>query len=66
MNYEWFKETTKGGTLSLYTVPPEHREKLLTEYVDVLGEVMRNEKRDYHFETCAIVILPEHIHALWK
>ena len=38
---------------------------LLTDHVDALRDAVRSTKRNYPFEIDAMVILPDHLHALW-
>lgn len=55
-----------GGTY-FFTVTLENRaSSLLVAHVDVLGQAMREVRCRYPFETLAIVVLPDHLHALWR
>jgi putative transposase len=55
-----------GGTY-FFTVALAEREAnhVLVDRIDVLREAYRAVKRDHPFRTEAIVVLPEHLHALW-
>lgn len=54
-----------GGSYFFTVNLLEHQQGLLVEYVDVLREVMRNVKSAHPFHIDAMVILPDHLHALW-
>ena len=43
----------------------ERKESLLTENIDVLRAVMRKVKQNHPFTIEAIVVLPDHLHAIW-
>ena len=54
-----------GGTY-FFTVNLAQRDrKLLTDHIDVLRAVLRSVKRQHPFHIEAIVILPDHLHAVW-
>jgi putative transposase len=38
---------------------------LLTQYVDALHDAIHNTQRNYPFEIDAMVVLPDHLHAVW-
>ena len=55
-----------GGT-SFFTVTLANRSSsLLTDHVDLLGQTMRDVRARHPFETIAIVVLPDHVHAIWR
>ncbi len=55
----------KGGTY-FFTVNLFDRQKnLLTDEIDLLRSVINKVKRDHPFKLDAMVILPEHLHALF-
>lgn len=55
----------KGGTY-FFTVALANRSgSLLTDHADLLRGVMAGVKSRYPFRMDAIVVLPEHLHALW-
>jgi putative transposase len=39
---------------------------LLTDHIRLLAEAMREVKARHPFKTIAIVVLPEHVHAVWR
>ena len=56
----------KGGTYFFTVNLLERKRCLLTEHIDVLGEAFRAVKSAHPFRTEAIVVLPEHLHAVWS
>ncbi len=55
-----------GGTY-FFTVNLANRESdLLTRHIDVLREVMNKVKQAHPFVIEAMVVLPEHLHAIWR
>lgn len=54
-----------GGTYFFTVNLLDRNRRLLVEHVDVLREVMRNVKTARPFHIDAMVILPDHLHALW-
>jgi putative transposase len=55
----------KGGTYFFTVNLAERQRTLLTDHADILRSVMRKVKARHPFAIDAIVILPDHIHALW-
>jgi len=56
----------KGGTY-FFTVTLKNRQSnILTIYIDALRESFAYVKKQQPFEMIAIVILPEHLHCLWR
>lgn len=55
-----------GGTY-FFTVNLENRlTKLLTENIDALRRSYRYVRERHPFETVAIVVLPDHLHCVWR
>jgi putative transposase len=54
-----------GGTYFFTVNLAERQRTLLVDQVDVLREVMREVKRRHPFHIDAMVILPDHLHAIW-
>lgn len=54
-----------GGTYFLTIKLDNPRSKLLVEQVDLLRESYAYIQKKYPFETIAICVLPNHIHAIW-
>jgi putative transposase len=62
-----YRRSSTAGGLWFFTVNLENRnEDLLTRNVDVLREVMRGVRRAHPFSVVAMVVLPEHLHAIWR
>ena len=54
-----------GGTY-FFTVNLAHRDQTwLVDHVDILRRVMGDVKRRHPFRIDALVVLPDHLHALW-
>jgi len=55
-----------GGTY-FFTLVTARRRPLFRheEARTLLGEIMREERKDAPFKTVAIVLLPDHLHAVW-
>ena len=62
--YRRFK--VEGGVYFFTVVLADRSSDLLVREVDRLRMAYRNAARRRRFETIAICILPDHIHALWK
>ncbi|MEO6968999.1 MAG: transposase [Rhodanobacteraceae bacterium] len=62
----YVRANVSGGTF-FFTVNLAERSsnRLLIEHVDALREAYRVTRRDHPFRTEAIVVLPEHLHAIW-
>ena len=54
-----------GGTYFFTVNLAERRQPLLVDYVDVLRKVVGLVKERHPFTIDAMVILPEHLHAVW-
>jgi len=56
-----------GGATYFFTVVTYRRQPLLTrpEAMDALREAFRSVKHAHPFEMDAVIILPDHLHALW-
>jgi putative transposase len=54
-----------GGTLFFTVNLLERRQTLLIDHIDALRSAVAATRRDYPFEIDAIVVLPDHIHAVW-
>ena len=56
----------KSGTLFFFTVVlAERSSSLLVDEIDRLREVYRTIQRRRPFETIAVCVLPDHVHAVW-
>jgi putative transposase len=54
-----------GGSFFFTVNLAERRLRLLTSHVDLLRAAFRKVRRQYPFQIEAIVILPDHLHAIW-
>ena len=54
-----------GGTYFFTVNLAERKQTLLLDYVDVLRSVIREVKAKHPFHIDAMVILPDHLHAVW-
>lgn len=54
-----------GGTYFFTVNLAERKRTLLVDYVDVLRSVIREVKAKHPFHIDAMVILPDHLHAVW-
>jgi len=54
-----------GGTYFFTVNLAERRRTLLADHVDVLRKVMKDVKMAHPYHVDAMVVLPDHLHALW-
>ena len=54
-----------GGSFFFTANLAERRRRLLTDYIHLLRKAFRDVRRRHPFEIDAIVILPDHLHAVW-
>lgn len=64
VNYR--RNKIKGGTYFFTVVLRNRKSKILVDHIDMLREAMRFVKKQCPHEIKAIVILPDHIHAIWQ
>lgn len=55
-----------GGTFFFTVKLANPKSQLLIQYIDLLRQAYKNVQKHYPFETIAICILPNHIHAIWR
>jgi putative transposase len=55
----------KGGHYFFTVNLQDRQSQLLTQHIEILRDVTRKVKQNYPFDIEAIVILPEHLHAMW-
>ncbi|MGZ8257332.1 MAG: REP-associated tyrosine transposase [Gallionella sp.] len=60
------RSLVEGGTFFFTVALADRRSALLVEEIERLRAVYRRVQRDYPFETVAICVLPDHLHALWR
>jgi putative transposase len=62
-----YKRSTTAGGFWFFTVNLENRnEHLLTRNIGVLREVIGKVRLAHPFTIIAMVVLPEHLHAVWR
>ncbi len=54
-----------GGTFFFTVNLADRRSCLLTAHIDLLRRAFRDVRRRHRFEIEAIVVLPDHLHAIW-
>src|ERR1700692_2727940 len=54
-----------GGSFFFTANLAERRLRLLVDYVDLLRQAFRYVRRRHPFDIEAIVVLPDHLHAIW-
>jgi putative transposase len=57
---------TKGGTYFFTVNLADRHSDLLTQHIHDLREVINTVKRAHPFVIEAMVVLPEHLHAIWR
>lgn len=55
-----------GGTYFFTVALAERNSGLLTEHIEILRTTFSEVRRRHPFEIVAIVVLPEHLHAVWE
>ena len=60
------RANTAGGTYFFTVNLAERHSDLLVRHIEDLRTVLRRVKEAHHFVTLAMVVLPEHLHALWR
>ncbi len=63
-----YRRITIKGVTYFFTVNclERHENYLLTENIDILRQIFRKIKMNHPFKIEAIVILPEHLHTIWR
>ncbi len=56
----------KGGTYFFTACLRDRRSALLTDEIAILRRAWRYAQRGYPFETLAAVVLPDHLHCVWR
>lgn len=59
------RDDTKGGTWFFTVNLAERNKRLLVDEFDLLRDVMNKVKQQHPFKLDAMVVLPDHIHAMW-
>lgn len=62
----YYRRTLQPGGCYFFTVNIADRDKtLLVSHIELLREVVRQVKLRHPFQIDAMVVLPEHLHAIW-
>ena len=56
----------QGGCYFFTVVLADRRSALLVEHIDVLRNALRVVRQRHPFEIVAMVVMPEHLHAVWQ
>jgi putative transposase len=59
------RNSIPGATYFFTVTLADRRSSLLTTHIDLLRNAFRYTQQNHPFEMPAIVVLPEHLHALW-
>jgi putative transposase len=62
---QYRRSNIKGGTYFFTINLAERCRTLLTDEIDTLRNVMKVVKKEHPYHIDAIVVLPDHLHALW-
>jgi len=62
---QYRRNWSAGGTYFFTVVTAIRRAGLLVEHIDDLRDAFRISRAEHPFEIDAIVILPDHLHAIW-
>ena len=54
-----------GGTFFFTVKLADSKSRLLVEHIDLLRAAYMDVQKQYPFETVAVCVLPNHIHAIW-
>ncbi|WP_308366195.1 MULTISPECIES: transposase [unclassified Microbulbifer] len=54
------------GACYFFTVVTGHRQPLLVDHIDRLRKAFRQVHAKHSFEIQAVVVLPDHLHTIWK
>ena len=62
-----YRRANLAGATYFFTVNLADRQsRLLVEQVDLLGNVIRKIRESHPFHIVAMVVLPDHLHAIWR
>jgi len=62
---QYRRANVKGGTYFFTVNLAERQRTLLVDEIDVLRDVMKTVKESHPYHIDAMVVLPDHLHALW-
>ena len=62
-----YRRANIPGATYFFTVNlADRKSNLLTEHIDILRNAMRKIRQSHPFDIIAMVILPDHLHAIWR
>ena len=62
-----YRRATTSGACWFFTVNlADRKQDLLVRHIDLLREVLRHVKQQHPFEIIAMVVMPDHLHAIWQ
>ncbi len=60
------RANTPGATYFFTVNLADRKSRLLIEQIDLLRSVLRKIRQSHPFEIIAMVVLPDHLHAIWR
>ena len=63
---QYRRNLVKGGTYFFTVTLINRHSNMLTQYIDLLRESVKVVKQRHPFEIVAWVVLPDHLHAVWR
>jgi putative transposase len=60
------RSNVAGGTFFFTVNLADRSSRLLTEHIELLRHSVRTVQRSHPFEIMAMVVLPDHLHAIWR
>jgi putative transposase len=62
-----YRRANAPGAIYFFTVNlADRKSNLLTEQIDLLRTAIRKIRQSHPFEIIAMVVLPDHLHAIWR
>lgn len=62
-----YRRANAAGGTYFFTVNLANRQnKLLVDYIELLRNAIQEVQRSHPFKIIAMVVLPDHLHAIWK
>jgi len=62
-----YRRLKMNGGIFFFTVALRDRQAdFLIKYISLLTDAMRNTRSKWPFETIAMVVLPDHLHTMWR
>ena len=62
---QYRRDNTLGGTWFFTVNLAERKKQLLVEEIEILRDVMNQVKHKHPYKVDAMVVLPDHLHAIW-